>query len=146
MVEKFQFENAARYLKENILDKPDELYTLEKLQKSLQLDRKLQISELLLYAFGHIDKIKTLNECLEEEFEKIDKEFCPSDDDFYNAKQFFESYIVDDEYRNIVDSKRYAELNTHPLGEAFKKLPKELRNEIPSYVKQNIDLEMYTNA
>ena len=35
------------------------------------------------------------------------------------------------EFRDIIDSKKYAELNAHPSGEAFKKLPLELKEAIP---------------
>ena len=34
------FEEAEEYLKTNILDKPQEFFTIEKLRKSLGLDRK----------------------------------------------------------------------------------------------------------
>ena len=71
-VENMEFENAENYLEENILDKPEEYFTLQKLGKSLELDRKLSVSELLLHAFGHIDRIKSKNECLEEDFEKLE--------------------------------------------------------------------------
>jgi type I restriction enzyme R subunit len=146
MVENLKFDDAEQYLIDNILDKPQEFYTLDKLKKSLELDRKLTVSELLLYAFDHIDKIKTRKECIEEEFEKFDNKFHPSEDDFYDTKQFFESYILDKDYRDIIDSKRFAELNVHPSGQAFKNIPKEFREQIPLYVKENIDMERLISA
>jgi len=146
MVENLKFDDAEQYLIDNVLDKPQEFYTLDKLKKSLELDRKLTVSELLLYAFDHIDKIKTRKECIEEEFEKFDDKFHPSEDDFYDTKQFFESYILDKDYRDIIDSKRFAELNVHPSGQAFKKIPQEFREQIPLYVKENVDLERLVSA
>ena len=145
-VENMEFESAENYLEENILDKPDEYFTLQKLGKSLELDRKLSVSELLLHAFGHIDRIKTKNECLEEDFEKLDDELNTSDSNFHDAKQFFESYAIDPEYREIIDSKKFAQLNVHPSGQAFKNLPKELREMIPQFVKKNVNLERFTSA
>ena len=47
--ERMEFEKAENYLKDNILDKPKEFFTIEKLKKSLELDRKLSVSELLLW-------------------------------------------------------------------------------------------------
>ncbi len=146
MVENLKFDDAEQYLIDNVLDKPQEFYTLDKLKKSLELDRKLTVSELLLYAFDHIDKIKTRKECIEEEFEKFDDKFHPSEDDFYDTKQFFESYILDKDYRDIIDSKRFAELNVHPSGQAFKNIPKEFREQIPLYVKENVDMERLISA
>ena len=111
MVENLKFDDAEKYLIDNVLDKPQEFYTLDKLKKSLELDRKLTVSELLLYVFDHIDKIKTRKECIEEEFEKFDDKFHPSEDYFYDTKQFFESYILDKDYRDIIDTGMFAELN-----------------------------------
>jgi len=146
MVENLKFDDAEQYLIDNVLDKPQEFYTLDKLKKSLELDRKLTVSELLLYAFDHIDKIKTRKECIEEEFEKFDDKFHPSEDDFYDTKQFFESYILDKDYRDIIDSKRFAELNVHPSGRAFKNIPQEFREQIPLYVRENVDMERLVSA
>ena len=48
---------------------------------------------------------------LEEDFEKLDEELNPSDDHFQDAKEVFESYVTDPEYREIVDEGRFVELN-----------------------------------
>ena len=141
MVENLKFDDAEQYLIENVLDKPQEFYTLDKLKNSLGLDRKLAVSELLLYAFDHIDKIKTRKECIEEEFEKFDDKFNLPEENFYDTKQFFESYILDKDYRDIIDSRKFAKLHMHTSGRGFKNIPKELREQIPLYVKQNVDLE-----
>ena len=146
MVENFKFQDAEQYLIDNVLDKPQEFYTLDKLRKSLELDRKLTVSELLLYTFDHIDKIKTRKECIEEEFENFDDKFHLSEDNFDDTKQFFESYILDKDYREIIDSKRFAELNLHPSGQAFLSIPKELREQIPVYIRDNVDIERLVSA
>ena len=135
------FDEAETYLNDNVLDKPQEFYTIEKIRKSLGLDRKLTISELLLHIFGHIEHIPSQRECLDEEFDKLDKALKPNDAIYGSAREVFEAYAVDDDFRDIVDSKRYAELGVHPSGEAFRKLPKELRQSIPLYVKDNVNLE-----
>ena len=59
---------------------------------------------------------------------------------------YFPGYSIDNEFRDIVDSKKYAELNAHPSGEAFKSLPLELKEAIPSYVKDNVNLERLENV
>ncbi len=146
LVKDQNFEDAEIYLKENILDKPQEFFTLDKLRKSLGLDRNLTISELLLHALGHIDKIKSKKECLDEEFDKLDKALKPEDSIYNDARQFFEAYTGDDEYREIIDGKRFAELKVHPSGEAFSNLSPELRRQIPLYIKQNVNLERLGNV
>ena len=121
-------------------------FTLDKLRRSIGLDRKLTTEELLLYIFDHIESIKTKNECLEEEFDKLDNSLKPDESVFNDAKQFFQSYTSDSEYREIIDNKRFADLNVHPSGEAFKNLTPELRENIPSYINKNVDLEIFENV
>lgn len=145
-VKKHDFESAETYLNKNIFDKPVEFFTLEKLRKSLDLDRRLTIPELLLHALGHIDRIKSKIECLDEEFDKLDSALNPEDSSFYDAKHFFQSYALDSEYRKIIDTKKFAQLNVHPSGQAFKNLPSDLRNNIPAYIKKNVDLEKFANV
>ena len=146
MVNNMDFENAEIYINENILDRPKEFFTLDKLRKSLDLDRKLTASELLLHALGHIDRLKSKKECLEEEFEKIDNQLQIKDEFFSDSKQFFDSYSTDFEYREIIDSKKFAELNVHTSGQAFKNLPKELRENLPMIIRQNVNLERLQSA
>tara|TARA_B100000700_G_scaffold181383_1_gene200104 strand:+ start:2960 stop:5431 length:2472 start_codon:yes stop_codon:yes gene_type:complete len=147
-VENMEFESAETYLEENILDKPEEFFTLEKLRRSLELDRKLSVSELLLHAFGHIDRIKSKKECLEEEFNKFDDEFNLSSDNFNATKEVFESYASNSEYRKIVDSKKLIELQEQYPGayEVFKNTPKDLRKKIPQFIKENVNLERLSGA
>ena len=64
----------------------------------------------------------------------------------HDAKHFFESYVLDDGYRKIIDSKRFADLNVHPSGQAFKNISKELREQIPLYINENVDLERFVSA
>ncbi len=146
MVANLDFEDAETYLEEVILNRPEKFYTLDKIKKSLELDRKLTVSELLLYSFDHIDRIKSKRECLEEEFEQLDNTFHPSEEYFDDAKHFFESYVLDDGYRKIIDSKKFADLNVHPSGHAFKNISKELREQIPLYINENVDLERFVSA
>ena len=125
---------------------PQEFFTLDKLRKSLGIDRRLTVSELLLHAFGHIEHIPSQRECLEEEFDKLDKALQPDDAVYSNAKEVFEAYAVDNEFRDIIDTRRYAELSVHPSGETFKKLPMELKQSIPLYIKNNVNLERLENV
>lgn len=146
LVNQQNFEEAGTYLKENVLDKPQEFYTIEKLGKSLGLDRQLTVPELLLHSFGHITHIPSQRECLDEEFDKLDKALEPDDSNYSSAKEVFEAYSVDEEFREIVDSRRYANLGVHPSGDAFRKLPTELKERIPDYIKEYVDLERLANV
>ena len=141
LVNQQNFEEAETYLKDKVLDRPQEFFTIDKLRKSMGLDRRLTVSELLLHAFGHIDHIPSQKECLDEEFDKLDKALKPNDSVYNNTREVFEAYAVDGEFREIIDSKRYAELGVHPSGGAFRRLPVELKQGIPTYIQQNVNLE-----
>ncbi len=146
LVTRRDFDQAESYLNDNVLDRPQEFFTIEKLRKSLGLDRRLTVSELLLHAFGHIDKIKSRRECFEEEFDKLDKALDLDDAVYNDARQFFEAYAEDGEYREIIESGRLVELNVHSCGVLFRNLTPELRRDIPRYVKRNVDLDMFADA
>ena len=47
--------------------------------------------------------------------------------------------------REIIDSRKYADLNTHSsnLLEHFKALPEGMRDTILSYIKNNIEIEKF---
>ncbi|WGK69357.1 DEAD/DEAH box helicase family protein [Candidatus Haliotispira prima] len=141
LVKQQNFDRAETYLKDKVLDKPTEYFTIEKIRKSLGLDRPLTVPELLLHVFGHIGHIPSQRECLEEEFDKLDKAIKPDDSVYSSAKKVFEAYVVDGQFRYIIDNKKFAELSFHTSGDTFKELPPELQEGIPSYIRQNVDLE-----
>ena len=146
LVQRKNFNEAEKYLYEKVIDKADEYFSLEKLRKSLGIDRKISMKEILLHAFDHIQHIPSQRECLDEEFDKLDKALKPDDSIYAIAKEVFEAYAIDEEFRDIIESKRYAELGVHPSGEAFKTLPIELKQGIPNYIKENVDLERLANV
>ena len=143
MIENQNFNDAEEYFKEKYLNKS---YSLDRLREALGLDVNISIKDLLLYTFGFISKIKNKDEILEEEFDKFDDKFKPDESSFNAVKQVFEAYATDKDFRDKVDSGKYAELNVHPSGDYFFKLPEDLRNKIPSYIKENINLERFLNA
>ena len=143
MIENQEFDDAEQYFKEKYLNSS---YSLDKLREALGLDVNISIKDLLLYTFGFIAKIKNKDEILEEEFDKFDDKFRPDENSFNAVKQVFEAYTTDKDFRDKIDSGKYAELNVHPSGDYFFKLPEDIRNKIPTYIKENINLEKFINA
>jgi len=143
MIENQNFNDAEEYFKEKYLKKS---YSLDRLREALGLDVNISIKDLLLYTFGFITKIKNKDEIIEEEFDKFDDKFKPDESSFNAVKQVFEAYATDKDFREKIDSGKYAELNVHPSGDYFFKLPEDLRNKIPTYIKENINLERFINA
>jgi type I restriction enzyme R subunit len=145
LVKKQDWEGLEEYLEKEKFDKPNEYFNLEKLRKSLDIDRRITIKELIQLVFGEIPFIKTKNQLLEEEFDKFDDRYLPNTDDYDTIKGFFQSYLTDAELRDIVESKKYGLLNTHPSGQFFKNTPEEYRKIIPDYIKNYVPLNKFVS-
>lgn len=138
-----QWDELMEYLEKHILDKPEEYFNLEKLRKSIHIDRRVSMREIIEKIFGLIPYFKTKDELLDEEFDKFDSRYLPKEEYFSYAKTVFKAYILDAEFRAIIDNKNFALLNVSPYGEAFKKLPPELRKAIPEYIKDFVPLNKF---
>lgn len=143
MVLQKDFEAIEEYILTNIFDKPNEYYNINKLRNAVKIDRRLPLREIIEKIFGFIPYFKSKDELLEEEFEKFDSRYLPADEYFSFAKDYFKSYITDTEFRDIIENKKYALLNTNPNGDVFRKLPPELRFAIPEYIKDNVSLNKF---
>jgi len=143
MVLQKDFEAIEQYILDNIFDKPNEYYNINKLRNAVKIDRRLPLREIIEKIFGFIPYFKSKDELLEEEFEKFDSRYLPADEYFSFAKDYFKSYITDTEFRDIIENKKYALLNTNPNGDVFRKLPPELRFAIPEYIKDNVSLNKF---
>ena len=146
LVKNLEFDEAEKYLKENIFDRPDDFINLSRLGQSIGLDRKLTTAEFLLHTFGHLERIKGKQECLQEDFDNLSDEINVSDEFYYDARQFFDSYVADPNFRNVINSEKFAELSLHPTGQSFKNLPDQLREQIPLFVKEKVNLDRFENA
>jgi type I restriction enzyme, R subunit len=137
---------VMNYIIQNIMDKPNEYFTLEKLRKSIQADRRVSLREMVEKIYGLIPHIKSKEELLEEEFQKFIADRKPTDDDNLQAmKFFFMAYISNNKVREIIDKRNYAELNVtsaFPMS-AFKEVSKKWRSEIPEYIKDYVTLNKF---
>ncbi len=143
MVLQKDFEAIEQYIYDNIFEKPEEYYNISKLRNAVKIDRRLQLREIIEKIFGFIPYFKSKDELLEDEFEKFDSRYLPTDEYFSFAKDYFKSYITDTEFRDIIENKKYALLNTNPNGDVFRKLTPELRTAIPEYIKDNVSLNKF---
>lgn len=143
MVERRDFQAIEEYIVGNVFDKPEEYYNLDKLRKTLRIDRRLSLREIVEKIFKVIPYFKSKDELLEEEFDKFDSRYTPDEKSFIAAKNYFKSYLTDAEFREIIESQQYARLATNPNGRVFRELPPELRNQITEYIKDNISLNQF---
>ena len=145
LVSKSDWDTLEDYMVRNVFDKPAEYFNLDKIRKSLGVDRRISVRELMEFMFGRTPYIKNKYELLEEEFEKFDDRYIPESDSYPSVKNFFYDYVTDSELREIIESKQYAKLNVHPLGQSYKELPNQYKNLIPDYIKNHVPLNKFMN-
>ena len=143
LVQQKDFDAIEQYIISQIFDKPEEYYNISKLRNAIKIDRRLSLREIIEKIFGFIPYFKSKDELLDEEFEKFDSRYLPPEEYFTFARDYFKSYITDSEFRDIIENRKYALLNTNPNGDVFRKLPPELRFAIPEYIKDNVSLNKF---
>ena len=143
MIKDHDLDAIEQYIVNTIFNKPEEYYNLNKLRNSMKVDRRLSLKEIIEKIFGFIPYFKSKDELLEDEFDKFDSRYLPDEKIFDYAKNYFKSYITDSEFREIIEQKKYALLNTNPNGNVFRNLPPELRKLIPEYIKDNTILNQF---
>lgn len=142
-VQERDFKAAEDYIKEEIFDKPEEYYNLEKLRKAAHVDRRLTLREIIEKIFNLIPHFKSKEELLEEECNKFISIHKPTAEFILPIKNFIKAYITDSRVREIVESKQYANLATSPVKDDFRRLSNQWRNIIPEYVKDYVMLNKY---
>lgn len=145
-VELGNWEHVVSHIQNEILDKPEEYFNIEKLRKAAKIDRKVSIREVVEKIFGIIPKFKSKDELLEEEFDKFISIYPPDEDVNIRAlKYFFKAYVVDQNVREILKAKDFAALYTNdvlPIS-LFKKVEANYRKVIPEYVADYINLDKF---
>ena len=145
-VELGNWEHVVSHIQNEIFEKPEEYFNLEKLRKAAKIDRKISIREVVEKVFGIIPKFKTKDELLEEEFDKFISIYPPNEDVNVRAlKYFFKAYVVDQNIRDILKAKDFHALQTNatlPISQ-FKKVAPKYREVIPEYIKEYINLEQF---
>ncbi len=145
-VELGNWEHVISHIQQEIFDKPEEYFNLEKLRKAAKIDRKVSIREVVEKIFGIIPKFKSKDELLEEEFDKFISIYPPGEDVNVRAlKYFFKAYVVDQDIRRILETKDFHALHTHPTMtiDQFKAVASDYRKIIPIYIKDFLNLEQF---
>ncbi|MFH1288029.1 MAG: DEAD/DEAH box helicase family protein [bacterium] len=109
-----KYEEAEEYIKTEVFNKPEEYFNLEKLRKSVKLDRRLSLKEILEKIFGRIKRFKTKDELLEEEIQKFISIYHPESKFVNIIRQFIKAYILDEKIRAVMETQEYSDLATNP--------------------------------
>jgi type I restriction enzyme R subunit len=146
LVEQQNWEAATRHVIEEIFDKPNEYFTLEKLRRAAGVDRRLSVRELIEKAFGFIPKFKSKSELIEDEFQKFLADQKPEEAErIREIRYFFETYLCDAEVRAKIDAGHFADLNVNPTFTTrdLKEVPAAWRKRIPEYIKDYVSLNQF---
>ncbi len=145
-VEAGHWDRVIDYVTREILDKPTEHYTLDKLRRAAAVDRRLTLREILEKVFGLIPRFKSKDELLEEEFAKFLADYNPEEVEAIPAlKTFFKAYATSDLIRHIIESGQLTELATNPVFSTkdLKAVPVKYRTLIPEYIKDYVSLNQF---
>jgi len=135
---------AEEYVKTKIFDKPEDYFNLDKLRKAVKADRRITLKEFIEKIFGGINKFKTKDELLEEEFEKFVSIYKPESKYVPYIKNYLKAYITDPEIRDIVETKEYSRFATNPkvTMKDFRDL-NGWRDVVPEYVKDYVSINTF---
>ncbi|MDR3665811.1 MAG: DEAD/DEAH box helicase family protein [Ignavibacteriaceae bacterium] len=140
------WEKVIEYMNDNILNKPEEYYTIEKLRRATGVDRRISMQEILEKIYGMIPYFKSKDQMVEEEFEKFILDRKPDDPAHFVAmKYFFKAYATDSRVRDIVDNKKFNDLYVNPnfTIKDYKAIPATWRETIPEYIKDYVSLNQF---
>jgi type I restriction enzyme R subunit len=139
---------AAEIVRREIFDQPFEYFNMEKLRKALRIDWRIDLTELLDYIFTSSKerRLPAKQELLEEEFSKFVADYKPAEEDDVAAlRYFFMAYVTDGALRQIIDEKRFTDLNVNATFsmQDFKAVGQRWRSVIPEYVKDYVPLNKF---
>ena len=141
-----QWDRVIDYVNREVFDKPEEYYTLDKLRRAAAVDRRLTLREILEKVFDLIPGFKSKDELLEEEFAKFVADYKPEEAGAIPAiRNYFKAYATSDQFRDIIESKRFTDLATNPSFSTadFRAVPEKYRALIPEYVKDYVSLNQF---
>ena len=145
-VESGQWDRVIDYVNREVFNRPEEYYTLDKLRKAAEVDRRVTLREILEKVFDLIPRFKSKDELLEEEFAKFVSEHQPQQATSIPAiRNYFKAYATDAYFRGIIDTRRYSMLATNPRFSRadFQALPTTYRKLVPEYIKDYVSLNQF---
>jgi type I restriction enzyme R subunit len=141
-------ETAIGIAADRYLDAEKTDFSLEKLRRSLKIDRKISIRELLeMIFFGN--EIKGRQELISDEFDKFISTIDLSHiKDLDALRYFFYAYLTDPSVRKIIDNQEFTELYHHPTlsVEDYSRVEDAMKKTIPSYIKTYLPIEKFATA
>jgi len=145
-IEAGQWDRVIDYVNNEVFDKPEEFYSLDKLRQAAAVDRRITLREILEKIFGLIPRFKSKDELLEEEFAKFVADHTPEAPAAIPAiKHYFKAYVTSGTVRDIIDHRQYTDLATNSMFSTrdFRAVPEKYRSLVPNYIKDYVSLNQF---
>jgi type I restriction enzyme R subunit len=145
-VEAGEWDRVIDYVNKEFIQNPEQHYSLEKLRKAADVDRRVTLREILERIFGLIPRFKSKDELLEEEFAKFVADYKPEESEAIPAlKNYFKAYATSDHVRHIIDTGHLTDLATNPVFSTrdYRAVPEKYRTIIPDYIKDYVPLNQF---
>ncbi len=137
---------VQHYIEEKIMNKPSEYYTWDKLKRSIGIDRRVTVKEILDKIFGAIPAFKSKRELIEDEFESYLLTRPIQSDKYTEIKRFFETYIMDKDVRRIIEDEKYqllgTEVSTYTMSD-LKRLGVDNMRQVVDYINDNVNVSRF---
>jgi len=137
---------AEQYIVDELFDKPQEFFNMEKLRRAIGVDRRISLREILDKIFGTIPTFKSRAELIEDEFQAYLLTHKVSNAEYYHIHRFFEAYIADRTLAGLIDEKKYVRLNVECSSytyEELHELGQKNMKAIVEYIKDNVNLSKF---
>jgi len=137
---------VQNYIEEQIMNKPSEYYTWDKLKRAIGIDRRVTVKEIIDKIFGSIPAFKSKRELIEDEFEGYLLTRPIPTEKYTEIKRFFETYIMDKDVRRIIEDEKYqllgTEISTYTMSD-LKKLGIENMTQVVDYINDNVNVSRF---
>ena len=137
---------VQHYIEEKIMNKPSDYYTWEKIKRSIGIDRRLTVKEILDKIFGAIPAFKSKRELIEDEFESYLLTRPIQADKYTEIKRFFETYIMDKDVRRIIEDEKFqllgTEVSTYTMSD-LRKLGVDNMRQVVDYINDNVNVSRF---
>jgi type I restriction enzyme R subunit len=142
-VDSGDYEQMKQIVEARVLSKSESNYTLDSVSQGYRADRRLRLHEILDRIFGKIARFKTREEIAQEEFDKFVVATDISSQLYYEAREFFKSYVLNEPFREAVNSRDFASFAGDPsMTEVLQTLGKDRIQGIADYIRENAVLRI----
>jgi type I restriction enzyme, R subunit len=144
-VEMGDWGRVEAFVRENLFERPNEFWNLEKLRQAYAVDRRLPLREILQKVFGVIHRFPTRQDLADQDLDRFLSTDGVDATRVHELQTLFTAYLLYPEVRAAVDAGDFGKLATDArlnLKE-LKSLGEPQRKLALNYIKDNIIINRY---